>query len=240
MNKKLNKIALDILGIILALICLSPFYIIIVNSFKTKGELFESTLALPEKFNLNNYTRAWEQLDFIKVLGNSLFITVISIVFIVLFASMAAWMLQRTNSKISNIILFIFISSMLVTFQSIMLPLINIMGKLNLLNVPGIIFMYIGFGSASAIFLYHGFVISITDAILNTVWIWNDFLLPSLVINQAGTRTIPLSMFFFFGQYTKQWDLALAGLVLTIIPVLIFYFFAQKHIIKSVTAGSIK
>ena len=249
MNKKLSKIALDILGIILALICLSPFYIIIVNSFKTKGELFESTLALPEKFNLDNYTRAWEQLDFIKVLGNSLFITVISIVFIVLFASMAAWMLQRTNSKISNMILFIFISSMLVTFQSIMLPLINIMGKLNLLNVPGIIFMYIGFGSASAIFLYHGFgyiifpllkPISITVAILNTVWIWNDFLLPSLVINQAGTRTIPLSMFFFFGQYTKQWDLALAGLVLTIIPVLIFYFFAQKHIIKSVTAGSIK
>ena len=261
MNKKLSKIALDILGIILALICLSPFYIIIVNSFKTKGELFESTLALPEKFNLDNYTRAWEQLDFIKVLGNSLFITVISIVFIVLFASMAAWMLQRTNSKISNMILFIFISSMLVTFQSIMLPLINIMGKLN-----------IGFGSASAIFLYHGFVksipkeldeaalidgcskwqtfryiifpllkpISITVAILNTVWIWNDFLLPSLVINQAGTRTIPLSMFFFFGQYTKQWDLALAGLVLTIIPVLIFYFFAQKHIIKSVTVGSIK
>ena len=71
MNKKLSKIALDILGIILALICLSPFYIIIVNSFKTKGELFESTLALPEKFNLDNYTRAWEQLDFIKVLGNS-------------------------------------------------------------------------------------------------------------------------------------------------------------------------
>ena len=117
MNKKLSKIALDILGIILALICLSPFYIIIVNSFKTKGELFESTLALPEKFNLDNYTRAWEQLDFIKVLGNSLFITVISIVFIVLFASMAAWMLQRTNSKISNMILFIFISSMETIFS---------------------------------------------------------------------------------------------------------------------------
>ena len=72
MNKKLSKIALDILGIILALICLSPFYIIIVNSFKTKGELFESTLALPEKFNLDNYTRAWEQLDYIKVLGKTL------------------------------------------------------------------------------------------------------------------------------------------------------------------------
>ena len=121
--------------------------------------------------------------------------------------------------------------------------------------------MYIGFGSASAIFLYHGFVksipkeldeaalidgcskwqtfryiifpllkpISITVAILNTVWIWNDFLLPSLVINQAGTRTIPLSMFFFFGQCAE-----------IKVKISIFYFFAQKHIIKSVTAGSIK
>ena len=272
MKKKLSKWTLDILGIVLALICLSPFYIIIVNSFKTKGELFESTLSFPENFSFDNYARSWEQLNFVKVLGNSLFITIVSIVFIVVFASMAAWMLQRTNSKLANIILFLFISSMLVTFQSIMLPLVNIMGKLKLLNIPGIIFMYIGFGSASAIFLYHGFVkgipreldeaalidgcskwqtfryiifpllkpISITVAILNTVWIWNDFLLPSLVINTPETRTIPLSMFFFFGQYTKQWDLALAGLVLTIIPVLVFYFFAQKHIIKSVTSGSIK
>lgn len=272
MKNKLGNLGVDILGIILALVCLSPFYIIIVNSFKTKGELFESTLALPQSMNLDNYTRALEQLDFTKVLGNSLLITITSIIFIILFSSMAAWMLQRTSSKLSNIILFIFISSMLVTFQSIMLPLINVMGKLNLLNIPGIIFMYIGFGCASAIFLYHGFVkgipkeldeaalidgcskwqtfryiifpllkpISITVAILNTVWIWNDFLLPSLVINTAETRTIPLSMFFFFGQYTKQWDLALAGLVITIIPVLIFYFFAQKYIIKSVTSGSIK
>ena len=271
MNKKLSKIALDILGIILALICLSPFYIIIVNSFKKKGELFESTLALPEKFNLDNYTRAWEQLDFIKVLGNSLFITVISIVFIVLFASMAAWMLQRTNSKISNMILFIFISSMLVTFQSIMLPLINIMGKLNLLNVPGIIFMYIGFGSASAIFLYHGFVksipkeldeaalidgcskwqtfryiifpllkpISITVAILNTVWIWNDFLLPFLTVN-GKINTIPLAMNNFFGAFSKQWELAMAALVLAIIPIIIFYFIVQKHIIAGIVQGSIK
>ena len=158
MKNKLSKWALDILGIVLALICLSPFYIIIVNSFKTKGELFESTLSLPENFSFDNYIRSWEQLDFIKVLGNSLLITIVSIVFIIVFASMAAWMLQRTNSKLANIILFLFISSMLVTFQSIMLPLVNIMGKLKLLNIPGIIFMYIGFGSASAIFLYHGFV----------------------------------------------------------------------------------
>ena len=143
-------------------------------SFKTKGELFESTLALPEKFNLNNYTRAWEQLDFIKVLGNSLFITVISIVFIVLFAitndgNKKSFHIQTVLSiatvidigfKSGNII-YLNVCHLLHPSINAASSNINIMGKLNLLNVPGIIFMYIGFGSASAIFLYHGFVKSI-------------------------------------------------------------------------------
>ena len=227
---------------------------------------------MPIEWVFDNYVDAFEKLDFLRAFGMSVLVSVVSIAIIVIFTSMAAWNLQRTRGKKSNIIFMMFVVSMLVPFQAVMLPLVNIMGKLNMLNVPGLIFMYFGFGSSLSIFLYHGFVksipkeldeaalidgcskwqtfryiifpllkpISITVAILNTVWIWNDFLLPSLVINQAGTRTIPLSMFFFFGQYTKQWDLALAGLVLTIIPVLIFYFFAQKQVLSSMVEGSVK
>jgi raffinose/stachyose/melibiose transport system permease protein len=82
--------------------------------------------------------------------------------------------------------------------------------------------------------------ITATVMILNSLWIWNDYLLPSLVLQDPGLRTIPLATFFFFGQYTKQWDLALAGLVLSIIPLVIFFFSMQKHIIKGITSGSIK
>ena len=82
--------------------------------------------------------------------------------------------------------------------------------------------------------------ITITVSILNLIWIWNDYLLPSLTINKEGSQTIPLKVFFFFGEYTKQWHLALAGLTISIVPVIIFYFLMQKHIVKSVTAGSIK
>lgn len=81
--------------------------------------------------------------------------------------------------------------------------------------------------------------ISVTVMILNLIWIWNDYLLPSLVLSQS-TATIPLKMFFFFGQYTKQWHLALAGLTIAIIPIIIVYFFAQKQIIKGVTDGAVK
>lgn len=269
---KTNKIVTGVIGTLLGLLFIAPFYIILTNSFKTKKELFLNTLSLPKGLNFDNYIKAWKELDFIKVFFNSFLITFISIVLIIIFASMAAWMIQRTNNKIANLILYMFIAAMLIPFQSVMLPLVRLMGNLHLLNIPGIIFMYLGFGSSLSIFLYHGFIksiprsldeaatidgcnslqtyiyvifpilkpISITVALLNMVWIWNDYLLPSLTINNEATHTIPLRIFYFFGQYTKQWHLALAGLTLSIIPVIIFYFFAQKQIIESVTAGSVK
>jgi raffinose/stachyose/melibiose transport system permease protein len=272
-NKNIISLSvITLLSTILGLLFLSPFYIIIVNAFKTKQELFENTLSFPITYTLDNFKEAFNELDFANSLFHSLFITVTSVIILIIFSSMAAWMLERTKSKISNIILMMFLASMIIPFQAVMLPLIRLMGQLNLLNVGGIIFMYLGFGASMSIFLYHGFLksipkeldeaamidgcnkfqtfwfiifpllkpISITVAILNTVWIWNDYLLPSLVINNPTTLTIPLKTFFFFGEYTKQWNLALAGLILDIIPVIIFYSFAQKHIIKSVTDGSIK
>jgi raffinose/stachyose/melibiose transport system permease protein len=80
-----------------------------------------------------------------------------------------------------------------------------------------------------------------TVAILNALWIWNDFLLPFLVVNsRPELRTIPLSTYSFFGQYTKQWDLAMAALVLGITPVVLFFFLMQKRIVEGITAGALK
>lgn len=271
-DSKIKKVALYVLGIILGLIFLSPFYILIINSFKSKKEIFKDTLTMPIEWVFDNYVDAFEKLDFLRAFGMSVLVSIVSIAIIVIFTSMAAWNLQRTRGKKSNILFMMFVVSMLVPFQAVMLPLVNIMGKLNMLNVPGLIFMYFGFGSSLSIFLYHGFVKSIprdlddaamidgcskfqtfwyiifpllkpttiTVVILNLVWIWNDYLLPSLVINKSGTQTIPLKTFYFFGQFTKQWNLALAGLVITIIPVIIFYMIAQKQIIRSITEGSVK
>lgn len=271
-STKKKKILLSILGIILGLIWISPFYLMIVNSLKTKKEIFKSPLSLPSSFNTENYKMASEQLTFMKTFFNSIVITVCSVVIIILFSSMAAYALSRVKGKLSTFIFFVFAAAMLIPFQAVMIPLISLFGKMNMLNRPGIVFLYLGFGSSLSIFLYHGTMnsipkaldeaaiidgcnrfqvfyyiifpmlkpITVTVAILNTIWIWNDFLLPSLVINKPGMETIPLKMFFFFGEYTKQWHLALAGLSLAILPVIIFYFIAQKQIIRGITAGSVK
>lgn len=267
-----NKWPIEILGIILGLIWLSPFYLMIVNSFKTKREMFEDTLKLPGGFNFDNYIEAFTELNFLQTFMNSVLITVVSVLVIIVFSSMAAYALSRNKSKISSFIFFMFVAAMLIPFQSVMIPLVTIFGKLEMLNRAGIIFMYLGFGASLSIFLYHGTLnsipksldeaatidganrfqifwyiifpmlkpITVTVAILNTIWIWNDYLLPSLVINQEGMETIPLKMFFFFGEYTKQWHLALAGLTIAIIPVIIAYFFAQREIIKGISEGAVK
>ncbi|MCF6138020.1 carbohydrate ABC transporter permease [Pseudalkalibacillus berkeleyi] len=267
-----SKFLIPILGLTLAILWLAPFYLMFVNSFKTKKEIFTDTLKLPDIFTFDNYKEAFIELDFLRTLFNSVLITTLAVVIIIIFSSMAAYALSRKGGKMSIFIFFLFVAAMLIPFQSVMIPLIAIFGKVDMLNKAGLIFMYLGFGASLSIFLYHGALsgisksldeaatidgasrfqvfwyiifpmlkpITVTVAILNIIWIWNDYLLPSLVINKTGNETIPLKMFFFFGEYTKQWHLALAGLAIAIIPVIIVYFFLQKHIIKGIAEGSVK
>ncbi|WP_018752720.1 carbohydrate ABC transporter permease [Paenibacillus sanguinis] len=82
--------------------------------------------------------------------------------------------------------------------------------------------------------------ISTTLAILDVLWIWNDFLLPSLVLIGENDRTLPLSTFYFFGKYTSDYGVAMAALVLSMIPVIVFYLFMQKQIIRGVVEGAVK
>ncbi|MBP2002236.1 raffinose/stachyose/melibiose transport system permease protein [Paenibacillus shirakamiensis] len=82
--------------------------------------------------------------------------------------------------------------------------------------------------------------IFVTVIILNTLWIWNDYLLPSLILQSPELRTIPIATFAFFGQFTKQWDLALPALVLGILPVIIFFLAMQKYIVEGITQGAVK
>lgn len=82
--------------------------------------------------------------------------------------------------------------------------------------------------------------ISATIAILNALWIWNDFLLPLLMITDADNYTLILAANSFFGKYTADWTNLLAGLLMTSFPLIIFYLFFQKHIVKGITAGAVK
>ncbi|KSU56700.1 sugar ABC transporter permease [[Bacillus] enclensis] len=264
---------LEIIGIVLGLIFLIPFYFVFINSVKPFAAILIDAAAWPEEFMFSNYAKVWEVINFPRAFWNSLIITVASNIGLVVISSMAAWKMVRTPGKFSKILFVIFVSAMVIPFQTVMIPLMKLGGALNLTNsIPGLIIMYFGFGVPLSLFLFHGFVktvpveieesamidgcsqfgvfwrivfpllkpITVTVIILNTLWIWNDYLLPLLVLQDAELRTIPLAASSFFAQYTKQWDMGLAALVLGIAPIIVFFLFLQKHIIKGIASGSIK
>lgn len=275
MGKRYTKktFALEIIGIIFGLIFLIPFYFVLINSIKPFAAILIDAAAWPKEFMYSNYAEVWDVINFPRVFWNSLVITVISNIGLVVISSMAAWKMVRTPGKFSKILFILFVSAMVIPFQTVMIPLMKLGGTLGLTNsIPGLIIMYFGFGVPLSLFLYHGFIktvpveieesamidgcsqfgvfwrivfpllkpINVTVIILNTLWIWNDYLLPLLVLQDAELRTIPLAASSFFAQYTKQWDMGLAALVLAITPIIIFFLFLQKHIIKGIASGSIK
>ena len=276
---KIRKIVINALLALMGAAYLFPVYIIIVNAFKNRAELYENILAFPKELSFQFFEKAMDKMDFANAFKNSLIVTLASLLFIVILDSMCAWMLARRDDKLSRIIFMTFVATMLIPFQTLMMPLLQVLGffrdRLNMQitdTLGGLIFCYIGFGAGMSVFLFHGFVksvpiaieeaatidgcsklgvffkivfpmlkpVTVTVIILNVIWIWNDYLLPSLILYSKKNRTIPLSTANFFGQYTIQWNLAMAGLTLTIIPVIIFYLCAQKYIIKGVAAGAVK
>ena len=81
--------------------------------------------------------------------------------------------------------------------------------------------------------------ITATVAIINALWIWNDFLLPRLVLTNE-TQTLPLSTYLFYGQYSIEYGQAMAGLLLAVIPIIIFYLALQRQFIAGISAGAVK
>jgi raffinose/stachyose/melibiose transport system permease protein len=81
--------------------------------------------------------------------------------------------------------------------------------------------------------------VTATVAIINALWIWNDFLLPVLVLTPE-TQTLPLSTYLFYGTYATEYGQAMAGLVLAVVPIVAFYLILQRQFISGISSGAVK
>ena len=139
-----------------------PFFVVILNSFKQKRDIITNPLSfIAEKgYTLENYVRAFEKMDFLKAFGNSLFVTCLSTLLVVIIASMTAYYFSRANKWFSKIFFALMIAAMIIPFQAIMIPLVSIYGaSLNLLNHKlTLVFMHTGFAMSMSVFIYQGFI----------------------------------------------------------------------------------
>ena len=261
--------------VICMILTLAPIFIILMNSFKGQFFIADAPFTLPDSetfVGLKNYVTGLEKTGFLKAFGYSLWITVASVLVIILFTSMTAWYITRVKTALTGFLYYFFIFSMIVPFQMVMFTMAFVANRLKLDNPFGIILIYLGFGAGLAIFMFCGFIKSIpleieeaamidgcspvqiffsivfpilrptaiTVAILNAMWIWNDYLLPYLVIG-SKYRTIPIAVQYLQGGYgSRDMGALMAMLVLAIIPIIVFYLTCQKHIIEGVVAGAVK
>ncbi|MDZ5712697.1 carbohydrate ABC transporter permease [Jeotgalibacillus haloalkalitolerans] len=141
------------------ILILFPLYITVVNAFKTPAETAESILALPVEWTFNNFTTAIEMTNFFNAFGNSFYITIVTVVFTVLTNSLVAYAIARNMHKKAYKFLFYYlVSAMFVPFPIIMLPIVNQMSSIGLMNQNGLILLYIVYGLSFNVFLYVGYI----------------------------------------------------------------------------------
>ena len=273
--KNIIKTFLYLLLIGIGLAFLAPIIIVLYNSFKGKFYISDDPFALPNAgtfSGIENYISGIEKTGFPAAFGWSLFITVFSVIAIVLFTSMTAWYIVRVKNGFTKALYYIFVFSMIVPFQMVMFTMTKTVADLGLDTPWGLIIVYLGFGAGLAVFMFCGFVKSvpveieeaamidgcnpfqtffhvvfpimkptaITVAILDAMWIWNDYLLPYLLIG-SEYKTIPIAVQYLRGGYgSVDMGAMMAMLVLSIIPIVVFYLSCQKYIIKGIVAGAVK
>lgn len=275
LNIKFGNIVNQIILIVLAAYTIFPICFLLINSFKSQSEIVSKPLGLPGNWNFKYILNAMQEIHFLKAALITLFITTISVGILVIISSLFAWILVRNKTKTSETIFLIFTAAILIPFQSVMYPLLNLFEQLGLKNIGGLIIMYCGFGLSMSVFLYHGFIKSIpktieeaavidganifqlffkvvfpllkpttvTVIILNAMWIWNDYLLPFLVIGNSEMKTLTLELYFakmISGQYGSPWELIFPAVLVSIVPIIIIYLFLQKYIVKGLSAGATK
>jgi putative chitobiose transport system permease protein len=261
-----------ILGAI-AILMLFPLFWLISTALKSETEkIFQiPPQLLPEQPTLQNFIQVWQTNPFGRYLFNSTLVAILSVGLNLLFCSLAAYPLARLNFRGRDLIFTAIVSTIVIPFQIVMIPLYLLTVQLGLRNsYLGIIFPSIA--SAFGIFLlrqaFQGvpkeleeaaridgcqelgiwwFVMLpairpalITLAIFVFIGSWSDFLWPLIAIDRPEFYTLPLGVAKLAGTFVLDWRLIAAGSVISILPILLLFFWVQKYIVPTETASGVK
>lgn len=276
MVRKKNRLTKPLLFILMAVILvffLFPFVIALLNSFKPLSEILKKPLAAPEEFQLSNYVKAWETLNIPHAFMNTVIITGVSVLFLVLLTAMSSYWITRRRNGVTTVLDKFIVGSALIPFATIMLPLVLVIRNLNLIGTYAAgILTYIGIGFPLAYLIMKSAVKAIplemdeaamldgcsplqtffhiifplirptiaTVVISDVFWIWNEFQIALIFLNTRKLQTIQLAINSMFGQYSTKWDIALPGLLISIVPIVVLFLLMQKHVVSGIMKGAVK
>jgi len=271
-----STLVIEIVAIIATIVMLLPFWILIVTAFKTGDQvLTTSAFALPGKPTLQNFVTLLSPAssssgNIFAGLGTSVLITVGTILCLIAFGSVTAYVLSRSTRKWSNRTYYLFLIAIILPTQLGTLPLYIGARNLGLVGSPlGMIVIYTGQLLPLSVFLYTGFFRRLpreyeeaatidgatrlqvfsrvvlplmspatgTVAILAGLICWNDFFTALIFLNGTQWQTLPVVMYNYVGSLVSQWNLIFAVVIISMVPILAFYVFAQKRFIQGYAGG---
>ncbi len=272
---RLSHLPVYFLLIVGALISLTPFLYMISTSFMTLGETI-NRVPLPATPQWSNYGEAWNEARFVLYFRNSVIITAVIILGMLVTCTLAAYAFARIQFPGRSAIFMVLLATLMIPGTVTFIPnLLLIRGQIipwgswmNTLPALTVPFM----ASAFIIFLLRQFFISVpnelydaavidgaghmrfltavvlpmskpvlmTATLLTFVIAWNEFLWPLLVTTTATWRPLGVGLYTFISEAGPQTHLLMAGTVITVIPVLIVYFFTQKQFTEGIATSGLK
>ncbi len=273
-KKKLSKTAQNLLILVTMIVVLLPFYVAIVYSFRSPSDITVNRLSWPDNPTLINYYNVIFNNDsFLTGYKNSIINTIPTVVILMVFTSMAAWVLARHDTPFYRVMYAILTLGLLIPFQCFELPLYINWYNAGLVSTNiGFIIARAGLQISISLTAITGFIktvprdledaasidgcnrfqcfwrvvfplmtpINVTQLVLNTLFIWNDYSTSIILLRKKESYTLTLAQIVYFNENTSMLNEAFAFFILAMIPILILYLSMQKYIVSGITAGAVK
>ncbi|WP_138752307.1 carbohydrate ABC transporter permease [Paenibacillus sinopodophylli] len=275
MKKKVtaNDVIVFAVTFVIAIVFAFPIYFNIMSAFKSNGEIMRDAIAFPKGLYVDSFKYLLTETQYPAAMLNSSILTFSSIIVMVLVIPMAAYAIERTNSKWTNGVFTYFLFGMMIPFQVYMIPLFKQLKMIGLFGTLwGPILVYISGSVGFGVLLYTSFLkgipreieesaeidgcsrtgifwkivfpllgpVTASMVVLQGLGIWNDFLMPMMVLPAGQAKTMIVELFYYVGEFSSRWDMIFAGTTMSLIPVLIAFLSLQKYFVKGVSSGAIK
>ena len=271
-KKRLSAAAYYIAGALIVVLAAIPFLWMITTSLKARGALMSIPIEwIPKEPTLAAYVKVFSRFPFFRTIGNSLFISVTYTLITLISASMAAFAFAKLEFPRADMLLKIFLATMMIPTQVTMIPLFVVMNKMQLINTyssvilpsifrPFAIFLLVQqmrtipndyldaarIDGASTFRVYFRVALPLCRPTLATLSIttfmeaWNDYLWPLLMLTDKAKMTLPIALSTLNGQYSTEYNVLMAGSLISMVPIILVYIFAQKYFENGMMAGGIK
>ncbi|MGI5837593.1 MAG: carbohydrate ABC transporter permease [Chloroflexota bacterium] len=272
--KKWSHLVIHIVLIGLGFLYMYPFLWVLAGSLKTPGEFFSSGLSIiPKQLNWENYVYAWNAGNFSTYFLNTVVVTVVVTSLVILFSSMAGYVLSKTSFPGKKVVVAGMLALMFLPAGYTIIPTFDLVQRLGLLNnlwsiilvqtAGGLIFntlLFMGYfatigkeieeaalvDGANLPTTYWHVMLPLAKPMIATVALfqfmanWNSFWIPLVfTVGNPDLRTLAVGLYSFVGENSTGWTYVSAGAVISIVPIMLLFFFLQRYFIEAV-AGAIK